>query len=120
MVNFYRRFLPNVAEVMAPLTKVLKGQPRKLIWNEQLELAFQAAKRLFSQSMLLAHPRDGATLQLVTDASSNALGAMVQQIVDGNPQPLAFFSRPTTPAESRYSQKPRSFVRREALASPMQ
>ena len=66
MINFYRRFLPNVAEVMAPLTKVLKGQPRKLIWDEQLELAFQAAKRLISQSALLAHPRDGATLQLVT------------------------------------------------------
>ena len=44
-----------------------------------------------------------AKIVLKTDASQVAVGAVLQQIVNGETQPLSFFSRKLTPAESRYS-----------------
>ena len=39
----------------------------------------------------------------MTDASYNAAGAVLQQEVDNQWQPNAFFSKKLTPAETRYS-----------------
>ena len=64
--------------------------------------AFNAAKQALANSTMLAHPNYNLPIQLVTDASKQALGAVLQQIADGEPQPLAFFSRKTSDAESRY------------------
>ncbi|CAI2738532.1 unnamed protein product, partial [Dicrocoelium dendriticum] len=44
-----------------------------------------------------------ATLVLKTDASSSAVGAVLQQLVDNEFQPLSFFSRKLQPAQVRYS-----------------
>ena len=46
LVNFYRRFLPNIAATMRPLTDALTSAPRLLLWNESMMSAFQQAKRL--------------------------------------------------------------------------
>ncbi|XP_066944599.1 uncharacterized protein [Macrobrachium rosenbergii] len=44
-----------------------------------------------------------APLQLTTDASSVACGAVLEQIIDGAPQPVVFFSKKFNPAETGYS-----------------
>ncbi len=33
MVNFYRRFLPKGAQILKPLTDLLKGGPKMLDWT---------------------------------------------------------------------------------------
>jgi putative transposase len=33
MVNFYRRFLPGCAQVLQPLTDLLRGGTKKLEWT---------------------------------------------------------------------------------------
>jgi hypothetical protein len=33
MASFYRRFLPNCAQVLRPLTNLLKGGPKTLEWT---------------------------------------------------------------------------------------
>ena len=96
MINFYRRFLPGIAEVLRPLTDALKGSPKKLVWTAGMTHSFTAAKKRLADATLLAHPVNGADLQLVTDASAKAVGAAVHQVVRGQVQPLAFFSRRTT------------------------
>ena len=52
---------------------------------------------------MLTHPVKGAELHLITEASAQAIGAMVQQVVAGQVQPLAFFCMRTSHPESRYS-----------------
>ena len=42
-------------------------------------------------------------LHLMVDASDVGVGAVLQQCVDGNWQPLSFFSKRLQPAEARYS-----------------
>ena len=33
LINFYRRFLPAVARILQPLTDLLKGSPKVLLWS---------------------------------------------------------------------------------------
>ena len=103
MLNFYRRFLPGIAAVLRPLTDALAGAPKKLVWTAAMTSAFEEAKGCLSRATLLAHPRSDVELKLRTDASERAIAGAVHQVVAGQEQPLAFFSRRTTAAESRYS-----------------
>ncbi len=43
MVNFYRRFLPKCAQVLIPLTDLLKGGAKTLEWTVSTQEAFQNA-----------------------------------------------------------------------------
>ena len=103
MVNFYRRFLPGIAEVMRPLTDALAGAPKQLNWSNEMTSAFLKTKHQLAGASMLFHPVKGAELTLNTDASTKAIAGALHQVVKGQVQPLGFFSRRTTPAESRYS-----------------
>ena len=103
MLNFYRRFLPNISAVLRPLTDALAGTPKELIWTAPMTSLFEEAKRRLAHATMLVHPRPDVELRLHTDASEKAVAGAVHQVVDGHEQPLAFFSRRTTAAESRYS-----------------
>ena len=103
MVNYYHRFIPHLAATLAPLYEVLKGKPKKLQWGPAQEQAFTKAKDALASASLLAFPSPGAALQLTTDASNIAVGAVLEQLVDGLPRPLAFFSRKLSLTEARYS-----------------
>ncbi len=44
MVNFYRRFLPKCAQILKPLTDLLKGGAKTLEWTVSAQEAFQKGK----------------------------------------------------------------------------
>jgi hypothetical protein len=44
LINFYRRFLSAVARTLQPLTDLLKGSPKVLLWSPAADAAFVAAK----------------------------------------------------------------------------
>ncbi len=99
MVNFYRRFIPSAARIMIPLFEALKGKPKKLFWTEEMAQSFLKAKEALARASFLAHPRSDAPISLVTDASDDAIGAVLQQSVDDTWIPLAFFSKQLRPPE---------------------
>ena len=103
LINFYRRFLPAMAATMRPLTDALAGAPKQLVWTTEMTSAFEGAKKQLSEATLLVHPVPNAELRVNTDASSKAIAGAIHQVVRGQVQPLAFFSRRTSSAESRYS-----------------
>ena len=87
MVNFYRRFIPSAARIMAPLFSALSAKasvPKLLVWTEDMLRAFQDAKAALIKSTMLAHPRKNAPIALTTDASGEAVGAVLQQMVHGD------------------------------------
>lgn len=104
-VNYYRRFIPKCASLMQPLTDLLRGNPRSFVMSPNATSAFHEIKSALSNAVSLAHlnsdPR--TPLILITDASQDAVGAVLQQVVDGQPQPLSFFSKRLQPAQTRYS-----------------
>jgi hypothetical protein len=107
MLNFYRRFLPDAASTQASLHDAfadprIKGS-HPITWTPDLYRAFEECKASLSRTALLAHPNPSAPLALVTDASTSALGAVLQQRVHDAWQPLAFFSKKLNSAQQKYS-----------------
>jgi RNase H-like domain found in reverse transcriptase len=95
MVNFYRRFLPKIAQTLVPLTHLLKGKDlQKLLpWEERHDTTFAAAQAALAAAVPLAHPLPNVLLALATEASDTHVGGVLQQKVRGHWQPLGFFSR---------------------------
>ncbi|BHF59506.1 hypothetical protein SprV_0100246500 [Sparganum proliferum] len=103
MVNFYRRFLPNCADLMLPLTNLLSGPKGPLELRGHALTAFERIKTSLTDATLLTHPAPEASLSLMVDASTVAVGAVLQQHINDSTRPLAFFSKKLSPAETRYS-----------------
>jgi len=103
LVNFYRRFIPQCARTMLPLTNLLSSRKKDFKVSTDAIAAFETAKMELSNIALLAYPLPAAPLVLMTDASSHAVGAVLHQTVKGDLQPLGFFSKKLSPAETRYS-----------------
>lgn len=102
MVNYYRKFLPNAAEIIAPLTQLLKKGRPFLLTDEHLS-SFQKCKTALTQEPVLAFPDFQKTFIVTTDASEKALGAVLSQESSSGDRPVAFASRQLSDAESRYS-----------------
>jgi hypothetical protein len=103
MLNFCRRFLAH----QAPLHNVLSGPRVKgshpITWTPELHKAFEECKVSLSRATLLAHPDPSAPLALITDASTSAMGAVLQQHIQNAWQPLAFFSKKLNPVQHKCS-----------------
>ena len=80
-------------------------------WNTPTVQAFTDTKSALANATLLRHPEHNANIALTTDASDVGVGAVLEQQVGDHWQPLAFFSRKFSAAESKYST-----VNRELLA----
>ena len=103
LTNFYHRFIPGCARIADPLNTLLAESKEHLSWNDSQIHAFSALKEALANATLLAHPKPNALTNIMTDASNSAVGAVLQQYVDGQWQPISFFSKKLQPAETRYS-----------------
>ncbi|OBQ33901.1 MAG: hypothetical protein AN484_26985, partial [Aphanizomenon flos-aquae WA102] len=103
MVNFYRRFIPRAAQVLRPLTDLLKGGGKTVEWSAAAENAFLLSKKAVSAAVPLHHPDPSAELSLATDASDSHIGGVLHQKVNNLWQPLGFFSKKLSATECRYS-----------------
>ena len=105
MVNFYHRFIPHCAQVLQPLHTLLTNSHAysELEWTEECISAFDSAKNNLAQATLLFYPTPDAPTSLMTDASDVAIGAVLQQFVNGQWKPISYFSRKLSPTERRYS-----------------
>ncbi|MES9976195.1 MAG: reverse transcriptase domain-containing protein [Candidatus Thiodiazotropha sp.] len=103
LINYYRRFIPNCAHVMQPLTDQLRGKAKTVELSPAACQAFESIKTALSNAVMLHYQDPTAKLSLAVDASDTAIGAVLQQSITNEWQPLAFFSRRLTPAECKYS-----------------
>ena len=106
MLGFYRRMIPRFADRVFLLSEMLRTQPnaKTLEWTPEAVEQFESSRRMLSEAVCLPHPSASSdSFHLVTDASSIAIGAALHQIVDGQPQPIAFFSKKLNEAQRRYS-----------------
>lgn len=106
VVNFYRSFLKNAALILSPLTKFLSEKYKKIVlakhWGTDQQQAFDTVKKMLASEIYLAYPRPGVPLVVITDASLSAIGGVLNQIVHGKMEPLAFFSKGLNAAQQKY------------------
>lgn len=109
LVNFYHRFIPNCAKILAPINSMLSTKNNRiketdaLNWNETSEMAFNKIKEILSEKTLLCYPKYNAPTNIAVDASDNAVGAVLQQLINGTWCPISFFSKKMELRETKYS-----------------
>ncbi|BHF81749.1 hypothetical protein SprV_0802488300 [Sparganum proliferum] len=79
MVNFYRRFLPNCAIIILPLTSLLSGSKRTFELTPAALTSFEQVKALLADATLLTNLHVDAPISMMVDASNVAVGAVLQQ-----------------------------------------
>ena len=111
LVNYYAKFLPNSATLLAPLYKLLRNS-ESWRWNKEQQVAFEHIKDMLTAPTLLVHFDDSKPLMLSCDASPHGVGAVLSHVMDNqSDKPIAYASRSLNTAERRYSQ-----LDKEALA----
>ena len=104
LINYYRKFLPNLATVLHPLNQLLcKHIPWK--WTKKRAAAFQEAKQLITSDEVLTHYDPELPIRLACDASPYGLGAVISHVMpDQTERPIAYASRSLSKAETNYAQ----------------
>lgn len=102
--NYFRRFIARMSHVAAPLHEMLKKERLEgpWVWGERQQTAFEALKRALSTAPVLRRPDPDLPYILYTDASDQAVGAVLMQDAGEGPQPIAYLSRRHSPAERNY------------------
>jgi len=99
LTGYYRKFIPNFADIAKPMTKCLKKNMKIDTTNPEYDSAFKKLKYLISEDPILKVPDFTKKFTLTTDASDVALGAVLSQ--DGHP--LSYISRTLNEHEINYS-----------------
>ena len=111
MLNYYHRFLPDVATILEPLHHLLR-KGSKWQWLKEQQEAFKKAKELLQSAELLVHFDPAKELILAADASDYGVGALLSHKMDGGAEcPIGYMSRSLNEAERNYST-----LEKEALA----
>ena len=111
LVNYYSKFLPDLASKLAPLYKLLQ-KTCKWKWGPKEQAALDHVKNLLRSSQVLVHFDDKLPLVLSCDASPYGLGAVLShRMENGDERPICYASRTLSEAEKKYSH-----LDKEALA----
>jgi len=110
LCSYYRRFVRDFAKIAEPLHR-LTGKRAKFEWDDTCQLAFEELKYRLTSSPILAMPQDEGQYRLDTDASNDAIGAVLSQIQNGQERVIAYASRLLNKSERNYC-----VTRRELLA----
>lgn len=111
MVNYYSKFIPNYANIMAPLYALLKKE-NQFLWTKTCQNAYEAIKKEVTSDQILVHFNPELPIVLETDASKVAVaGILSHRMRNGEMRPIAFVSRSLSPSELNYS-----VIEKEALA----
>eukprot|EP00253_Pinus_taeda_P010803 PITA_10803 len=102
-VNFVRRFIPNFAEVVKHITKMLKkGADFK--WTAEARKSFEEIKKALTQAPVLISPDFTKEFLIFTFASDDTVaGVLLQKGNQGMEQPISFFSKTLANAELKYN-----------------
>ena len=110
-IQFYNKFLPNMATVTDPLYRLTKKNVQWQ-WGAEQQAAFQSLKDLLCTDTVLAHFDHSLPIGISCDASECGLGAVLfHRYPDGGERPISNVSKTLTDTQRKYSQ-----IQKEALA----
>lgn len=101
-VNYFRKFIPDLAAIARPLNMLLR-KDTKFNFNEKCMEAFEALKQKLITPPVLIHPDFEKEFIIRTDASQFASGAVLSQGQLNEDLPIAFMSKTFNKHEVRYS-----------------
>ena len=98
LTNYYRRFIKDYANIVQPITDLIRTKNLPFTWGPSQQLAMERLKEALTSAPTLAHPSSKKMFTVSTDASMYAVGATLEQ--DGHP--VAYLSNRLSETESRW------------------
>ena len=102
LCSYYRKFIPNFAEIARPLTALTKITT-PFIWGPEEEASLQLLKETLVKATVLSHPDYNVLMEIHPDASGYGIGAVLVQKINGKETPLGFASRLLKGSELNYT-----------------
>ncbi|CAB1116805.1 unnamed protein product [Ectocarpus sp. CCAP 1310/34] len=106
MVNYARKFTPNLAAITAPLVDLTKNEAVKSVskrWGPEHDKAFAEIKRLLTKAPVLHFPDFSKEFVFHVDASETGAGAFLAQKNGEDLNIIAYFSQRFNPSQRHYS-----------------
>ncbi|GFY22876.1 transposon Tf2-8 polyprotein [Trichonephila clavipes] len=101
LTGYFRKYIPSYAIIARPLSDLLRGT-NPLEFGHAQKVAFQNLKNALSREPVLHLFKEGAKLELHTDACKLGLGAvLLQQGEDGRFYPTHYMSKKTLVQEDK-------------------
>jgi hypothetical protein len=101
-VNFLRRFIPNLAEIIKHITCMLR-KGNEIKWNPEAKKSFEDIKVALTKAPVLASPDFTKYFLLFSFASEHTIvGVLLQKDEQDFEKPIAYFSRTLRDAPLRY------------------
>lgn len=101
LTSYFRKFVPNFSRIARPLTVLTKKSESWRFGTEQMT-AFETLKGILADRPVLALYDPRARLEVHTDASKFGIGAILMQDGGKGLQPIAYYSRQTSPEEQKF------------------
>jgi len=102
MAGYYRKYCQNFADVVCPLTNLLKKDV-KFCWTESCQQAFNMVKTMLTSQPVLVMPDYTQPFKLLCDASDLGAGSILMQDQNGVDHPIAYYSRKFSKHQRNYS-----------------
>ena len=101
LLNYYRRFIPRLSAIAAPLNNLTKKNV-PFFWSPECDNAFERLKTCVTTSPVMKPPDFSRPFILHADACGRALGSCLMQRHDDGVHVVAYHSRTFSPAEQIY------------------
>lgn len=102
LAGWYRRFIKNFAEIIAPISELLKKNTR-FVWDKGKQEAFKKLIVALTTAPVLASPDYKIPFEIQADASKKACGAVLVQKQDGGEKVIAYMSQKFTATQQKYT-----------------
>lgn len=102
MASWYRRFIPNFATILKPLTELTRKNVH-FLWTDKCQESFSAIKNCLVSAPVLTCPDFEKPFLLQTDASAYGIGAVLTQIYPDGERVICFLSRSLSRTEMNYT-----------------
>jgi len=101
LVNYFRDFIPSMAEICFPLTELLTDKA-SWRWTPMEQSAMLTLIHHITSAPVLHYYDPDLPVHAFTDASGFGVSGWLGQEVEGRMRPVLFWSRKMKPAETRY------------------
>lgn len=108
LCGYYRRMVKDFAQIASPLHALTKKDVN-YEWSEECEHAFTTLREKLVTQPIVTYPNFDKPFALTCDASSNAVGAVLSQEVDGIDKVVYYYSASLSPTARRYCTFDREF-----------
>ena len=110
LCNYYRKFIRSHSSIARPLHHLLQ-KDIPFVWSDDCEKAFQTLKSKLISPPILGYPNFDKPFKVYTDASGDAVGAILSQEQEGTERVIAYSGRAMNKHEQNYG-----ITEKEALA----